>query len=162
MAGEYGYAPRVVTDQVVKPTTDFHGGMTVVCKCKDALRVFPSHAHQVGNAVNQYARLSRARTGKHKHVRLLPVVGHDAPLFRIVQILHDFLPGLRCRLTADFPVPSGKPALQEFTLRQFEIVRPELPCLPDVFKSPFGELLHDMNLQHLTLVVQRQRLEFGA
>ena len=94
-----------------------------------------------------------------QHVGLFPLVGHDVPLKRVPQALDDGAPGRGRRLPADLPVPARQPAGEKFLLRECEIVHRQTQRLAHGREAALGELLHDVDLQHLSLVVKREGLE---
>ena len=84
----------VVADQSGETAAYLDRGVPVVGQRDDTARLFAAHAYQVGDPVHQHPRLARAGAGQHQDVRPFPVVGHDALLDGVPQILDDAPP--RC------------------------------------------------------------------
>ena len=95
MAGEHRHPAGIVADEVGQTAPDLHGSVPVVGQGQDAPGVLPPHPNQVRDAMHQYPGLPRAGSGQDQHVGLLPVVGDDTTLYRIVQAPHDS--GVVCR-----------------------------------------------------------------
>ena len=112
--------------------------------------------------MHQDPRLAGARAGQDEHVGLLAVVRHDALLHGVVQAADNGGVGFRSGLALDLPPSPGQPALQKFLLFHGEVIHGQPQRLADRLQAALGELHHDVNLQHLSLVVQGQRLEVGV
>ena len=160
VAGEHRHAARVVADHLREPAADIDGGVTVVGEGEDAPGVLPPDADQPGDAVHQHARLARTGACEDQHVGPFPLVGHDALLDRVTQALDDGAPGGGRGLPADLAVPARQPAGEKLLLRECEVVHRQTQRLAHGREAALGELHHDVDLQHLSLVVKRQGLEF--
>ena len=101
-------------------------------------------------------------TGEHQHVGLLAVVGDDALLHRVLEVLDDGLPRGGRGLPVDLPVPFGQPAAQELLLLEGKVVHRQPGRLGDGLQPALRELHHHVDLQDLSLVVKRQGLEVGV
>ena len=159
VAGQHGHTAGVVADQFLEAAADIDRGVAVVGQREDAVRVFPPDADQIGDAVHQHPRLAGAGAGEDQHVGLFPVVGDDTLLVWIPQAFDDGTPGVGCGLAADLLVPARQPAGEERLLIQAEIVLCKAHCVPHTGESALGKRRHDVNLQHLALVVKVERPE---
>ena len=63
------------------------------------------------------------------------------------------------RLPADHSVPTRQPAGQKLLLHECEVVHRQTQRFAHGGEAALGELHHDVDLQHLSLVVKRQGLE---
>ena len=148
----------VVADQGGETAADLGRGVPVVGQRDDAAWLFAAHPHQVGDPVHQHPRLARTGAGQYQDVRPLPVVGHDALLDGVPQILDDVPP--RCGRGLAGEVPAVRqPAAQEVFLLQAEIVHRQTVRFSRVLQAALRILGHDVNLSHLILVMKFERLE---
>ena len=161
MAGHHGHASRVIADQLRQPAADIHRRMPVVGQRQDAARVLAPYPDEVGDTVDQHARLAGTRACQHQRVGLLAVVGDDALLHRVPQVLDDGRPRLGSGLAADLTAASGQPAFQELLLFEGEVFQRHPGRLGDGRQAALGELHHYVDLQDLSSVVERQGLEVG-
>ena len=159
VAGENGDSVGVPSHEVLQAAADFHRGVVVVSEGQNAAGRLTLGPDEIGDAVHQHPCLAGARAGQDEHVGLLAVVRHDALLDGIVQAADDGDVGLRGRLALDLPPAPGQPPFEKLALFQCEIIHRQPQGLTDRLQAALGKLHHDVNLQHLPLVVQRKGLE---
>ena len=104
--------------------------------------------------MHEHAGLAGTGTGEHKYVRLLPIVGDDALLDRILQAFDDGPPGIGRGLPSNLLVPTGQPARKKLILPEREVVHRQAQGLAHGGAAPFRELHHYVDLQNLPLVVK--------
>ena len=105
VAGEHRHAAGVVAEQVLETATDLDRSVPVVGQREDATGVLSPCAHEVRDSMHQHPGLAGAGACEHQHVGLLPVVGDDSLLDRIVQALDDGAPTIRGWSAAQSPCP---------------------------------------------------------
>ena len=105
VTGKHGYATGVVADQIREAPSYLNGCMSIVGQCQNASGILPPCTYEVGYSMDEYACLAGTRASEHKHVCLLPVIGDDTTLDRILQAFYDRAPGLGRGLPFDLPGP---------------------------------------------------------
>ena len=112
--------------------------------------------------MDQDPRLARAGAGQYQDAGLFSVVGDNALLDGILQVFHNGPPRLRRGLACNFLVAGGQPAAQKILLLQAEIVHDESQCVGHGLQAALDVLRHDVNLEHLVLVMELERCEVGV
>ena len=112
--------------------------------------------------MDQDSRLARAGAGQHQDAGLFSVVGDNALLDGILQVFHNGPPRLRRGLARNLLVAGRQPAAQKILLLQAEIVHDESQRVGHGLQAALDVLRHDVNLEHLVLVMELERCEVGV
>ena len=158
VAGEYGDAIRVVANQCPQALADFLRGVAVVGQGEDGARVLAAHTHEVGDAMYQHPRFTRAGASENEHIGVVAVVGDDGALAGLGQGFDNVVPGLRCGLSFQLVFPTGQPALAEGIAFEAKVIHGQLQGIGHFVHAALGVLGHDVNLPGQLVVVQFQRL----
>jgi hypothetical protein len=159
MTGRDRHPARVVSDQIEEALPDLGRGMPIVDQRQDAVGLFPLHADQIGDAMDQNPGLAGPWTGQDQHIGLLPIIRHDPRLGGVVQSLHDAAPGFGRGLAPQLLSAARQPFLDEPIPVEREVILRELQGVRHRSKALFRIRGHDMGLESLFLVMQFQRLE---
>ncbi|EXI70724.1 MAG: hypothetical protein AW07_03854 [Candidatus Accumulibacter sp. SK-11] len=148
--------PPVVADQIRQTLADLRRGVAVVGQRQNAARVLAAHPQKIGDAVDEDARLARTGTGENERIAGLAVVGDDRLLHRVGQRLDDLAPRLRRRLPRHLVLALRQPTLHEVGTRQTEVVERQLQRVGHRLQTTLHVLGHDVDLQHLLVVMLLQ------
>ena len=159
MAGEHRYALCIITDQSGETPPDLDRRMTVVGQRENPARVLASHPDQIGDPMDEHPGLAGTGTGQHQDVGLLAIVGDDPLLYRVVEALYDARQDSGVVWRANSFSRSGNQRLQEFVPFQAEVVHRQAQGIGHGAKTPLHVLRHDVDLHHLLVVMDLQRLE---
>ena len=116
------------------------------------------YPQQVGAAVDHYPGLACARPGQHQEVMLF-FRADQGLLFRVAQCINNLDKGFVAGGSAQDIFPARKEAADKLATFHGKVAQNQLQGLGDLFRTPAGILVHDVNLKNTLAVMTGKRFK---